>query len=679
MNKMLDKGIFYKGKLDKELTVEYTIDDYTNSIPENITNVEKIRNEYISNFQKARQAREHLEKEWKEIDAYLWSDGWKVLKNKSHQRVLKNTNSNVLFQIYSFKYAELIQSHTEEGISITSPRVPEDELDPKGSTQEQLTKLIEYYGKVEQFQKIVQNYWSVMNIDIHNKDVFFDYFVYGTGCSEMYWEKDDDDCRITHIPVSSIYLEPDVTNWRNSRYLVCAQQITLLDLKMKFNLSDNDMKEIAKKLDKNDATYYPSRGFVSDTDKTESESIPFVRYYKPYLDKSNNKQVACYYFVGYNNPILIDADEKIGIETYPFSIVTSYKKSTDVYGQSLFKFLLPKQKELNKLNAIANLRAAQAATPLIIVPENSGVDPRELQMSGAEPGKVITMKGNNKIDVVKLNEIPSDFLGYAQNVTNEMLASASMNSTTMGQLSVTGASSGAVEANNNNALLPNKIQDSEIENYCIDLVNLLIQFITKKVSNTKNLLDVVNKDTSKKYRIITYNPSEYMTMINNLKVTVKVNTQQELEQQRNVILTLFQMAAQFPDLQGAVNQIDVIKAFDLPNKDEKIAEMLLRSQIDYYQLASQIYQMININDQLIVQQQMAQQAAQGASMEGVSDEDLNKWMEENVTPPVDPSILITTIAQMLQQSPANALKNETSIQTGVMEQAQNANSGTLPQ
>lgn len=668
-----------ENKINKNILNEYSF----NTIDDNKKvqfDKKDLTNEFNKSKTNAKTYREVFEKEWLLVDAYLWNDPYKVSKGVLKKSIFGSTN-NILFSIFNYRFSNLITSNVAEGLTVTPGFLNKDEVDLSSTPttpekQEEINvKIVDYILKVEQFGNILKFYWEDLNIDEINKKIFFDYLVYGTGIGELYWDENnksrhiDGDLLLDYIPLFSFFLEPNVINWQDSRYIIIAEQINLLNLQRQFNLTDSELKDIADKT----TNTIPgiSQNIISEKNNTNdyNQTVPIYRYYKKYLDKENQIKISCSYFVGENTSYWVKTVDDIGINCFPFSVLFSYKKPTESYGQSIFKFLLPAQKMIIQQDAITQLRSIQSANPITLVNSSANINIKELtQKGGITLGETYVVEGDirNAINVVKINEIPQDAISYTQLLQQNMNLMANTTDANTGRTAISGAGSGAVQQNTINASLPFKMQQSEIETYYQSLVSLMIKLLMSKQTTTRNIFIKNNTSSDIQYKAISYHVDDYQNIHKYLKIRVKATSQQDLDKIRNLILQLWQLTTQYPELKGAVTAIDVIRAFHLPNEDELIANIQMQADINYDEIATQIIKLVQKNDQLAIQAQQKQAALQALSQSGeINQQELQKQFEK-IPQPLDPNVLLQIILPLIKGNPAANLANEKNIQASAM-------------
>lgn len=674
-------------EINNRILTEYAIGEIDNK-----TNVEDPLNllivEFTKNKQAAKNYRQFFERHWRIIDAYLWNDPSKIAKKPLKSTIFGSTN-NVLFKAFNFKYSNLIANNVSEGISVTPSFIDKNVVDISNNAEtvekqnERDIDLTDYILKVKQFRDVLKFYWQDLNIDEKNKFIFWDYLVYGTGVAELHWDENnknrhnDGELSLFYVPLFSFFLEPGVIEWQDSRYLIIAEEINLLNLQKVHNLTDTQIKEISNKVG---VTNYSISQFINkDLIPNEyNKNIPYYRYYKKYLDKDNNIKISLNYFVGDANPYLVSSIDDIGIDQFPFEVLFSYKKPTESYGQSLFKFLIPAQRMILQQDAIIQQRALQSANPVIFISTGSNININEIAKDGLQIGKTYAVEGDpaKAAAVVKLNELPEDLVAYVTLLKNNINEMANINETVTGNRAVSGAGSNAVQQNVMNATMPFKIQQSEIQTYYQRVINLMMKFLISKQNEIRQIIIKNNISADVQYQAISYSIDEYEKLNKNLKITVKASSALDVEKERNLILELWKLTTQYPELQGAVTAIDVIRAFNLPNQEEMIANIQIQNDIDYNEIATQIVQIIQQNDQLAIQAQQQQAVLQSAQMSGeVSNEDIQKALK-NVAQPLDPNTLVELVTNLIRMNPAKALENEKQIQASAMSAQEQNNANT---
>lgn len=320
-------------------------------------------------------------------------------------------------------------------------------------------------------------------------------------------------------------------------------------------------------------------------------------------------------------------------------------------------------------DATIQARSLQAANPLILVSEQSNINIAEIARNGGmKLGQTIIAAGElrNAVIPIKLNEVPQDLISYISFLQNNMNNIANTTEATSGEKKTTGTGSQAVQQNLAAANLPFRVRQFEVQTYYQNLINLMVKFLVAKQATTRQIILKDNTSSTTQYLAISYDIADFQDLHKNLKITVKGLSAEDVEKQRQLILELWKLTTQYPELKGAVTAIDVIRAFHLPNEEEMIANIQIQSDIDYNELATQIVQLIQQNDQLAVQAKQQQAVLQSFVQSGeVNQQDAEKRFE-NIPKPLDPNMLVQIIEQLIKTNPARALENEKQIQAGAL-------------
>lgn len=665
---------------NKNIYKEYSPEKFDDNQPLDNDIKQSLSDEFYQMKQYAKSYRIPFEKEWRQIDAFTWNDIASI-SNPKLKKALSNSSMNHLFTIFNFRYSNVLTNNVAEGISVSSGFVDDKELNLKeiSNKEEADQKLLiaSYLLRVKQFRDILKFYWNDASVDEINKKVFRDYVLFGTGVIETWWNEgnknknNDGELELFYVPLFSFFLEPGVIEWQDSRYVIVAQEINLLNLQKVHNLSNERMKEITENIGSTNSNI--SQNIISNQNLSQyNKTVPYYRYYKKYIDEKNNIKISLHYFVGDSNPYLVQSVDDIGIDQFPFEVVFSYKRPTESYGQSIFKQLISAQKTIIQQGALVERMAIQAANPVLIVNTNTGINFEKLAKEGGViPGQTYPIAGNpaETLAVVPLNKISEDALAYINVLKNYMDTMGNTTETTTGQRPITGAGSGAVQQNLQSAQMPFKIQESEIQTYYQRLLNLIVKLLLAKQTNVRQLISKDKTSSKVQERAISYNIEDFKNLAKTCKITIKATTALDIEKERQLLLEIYRLSLQYPELQSAVSAIDIIRAYNFSNEDEMIANIQLQQDTDYEQIATQIVGLVMKEAEMAIQAQQQVATIESYLNSGtVNQQDAEKAIE-NIPQPMPTEQLISIVLELIRNNPAKMLQNEQQLTSSEIENA----------
>jgi hypothetical protein len=675
-----------KVKVDTAATTSYAINDATTTIEEK-GNAQKLTEEFIINFRNARAVRAQYESKWNEMNLYLWNRKKETIETSKGQKPTE-TSQNFLFPIYQYKLAEIcannlitfnvsparlpmgkIQKLKQEALSELSDLADsEDEL---AQIEEEITQTVymQYVQEVEEFNGLIKQLWKRAVSQDLLKRVFTDGLTTGTSFIELVYNADQDSEAVSavHTPIYDCFLEPGNINFQSSRYFIVSQKTNLLELKSNPLVRDNITPDVEKAI-RNSVTSWQKDSISRENDVTGwsgVEQIPYHRYYKKYI-KDGKVKVGLYHFVGDGErPILIYAQNDIGIDDYPFAPLFFNKRTDELYGKSFMDFLLPTQKMLNKYEAIVKLRLLQSARPHIFLGRNSGIDPKSFSSTRLTPGMVHSTNLENPAmaaTVVQLDSIPGDFVNFLDRAIQNLNIIANMNGATTGDQSISGSKSGAVNTQLDRAMLPEKLNTLDVQTFIKEALRVLINWTTQSNNVDRTLIYTRDTDPSE-YSVIAYKGTDYIDLSYNLNVDVKIQTATERQQEVQTMMQLWQAGRQYEGMSPVVTEEELVDRLDLSNKNESLIRLQAQKEQNLQTASEQILQVIQTALQQTIQSQQQQQIVQTAAESGqYTDEDLQK-MQDQQQQPISHEDLVEVVTDIIKQTQGTVAQNATT-QTG---------------
>lgn len=308
---------------------------------------------------------------------------------------------------------------------------------------------------------------------------------------------------------------------------------------------------------------------------------------------------------------IIVKESTLAISRFPIAQLRWKKAAQSCYGISLMDQLLSLQKAINAIeSAITNTAIAYAA-PSMMVAKGCGVDPKVVAKSNGAPGVVYSVNGNldNAIKPVVPPKIQDEILEIKQDFEAKIREISGNSNQFMGNIGTAANTVGGAEVAVERAKIIEVNIVNNIEEFVEDIVNILVEFITKMYpnaeltySNGKDGEGLWNFDVIKMPKKVDMKYLEYKFYIE-----LDKKSQYSKDKQKQTLMDLFQFERQYDAPVKTITVSDIIKNSDLINKDEIIARYNSLNSQDAQTKAETIDKLINtansmgISQDLIVQ------------------------------------------------------------------------------
>ena len=461
---------------------------------------------------------------------------------------------------------------------------------------------------------------------------------------------------------SSIYIDPSALCLKDARYVAVANRKTRDEVKELYP-EFKDFYDIG-------GTGFTAedRGEVNLTKDYETEQHDVVTIFTIYERKKKSivKSVVV-------ENILVSQDELDGITVFPIAQMRWKRASASPYGLSLMDELIDPQKAVNAIeSAITNTAVAYSA-PSYAVRKGSGIDPKHVAVSSGTPGLVFHVEGDidkaiKTIDVPSLDrsiiDVKADFISVIDRVagiTNPYLGSIGTSGNTAQGSKLALERARIIEAD----VLGN------IERFVEDLTVILVQYVSAGYSGetiTSRKIDKINNKVEfNKHKL----PKNLEELQYSFFITLSKKTSYSKEREKEMVMEMYQMQHQYKDEIKLINQLDILEAYDMPNKDllikrykqlmqrtnEQKAQMITEMTTQAIQLgippeeiAKAVGELMGNSDETPItdalMQQMAQMAQQGAMKREVAMQDFTQGVSEAG---VDPAMIQQMMSQMQGQ------------------------------
>ena len=309
---------------------------------------------------------------------------------------------------------------------------------------------------------------------------------------------------------------------------------------------------------------------------------------------------------------IIVKESILDISRFPIAQLRWKKAAQSCYGISLMDQLLSLQKAINAIeSAITNTAIAYAA-PSMMVAKGCGVDPKIVAKSNGAPGVVYSVNGNldNAIKPVVPPKIQDEILAIKQDFEAKIREISGNSNQFMGNIGTAANTVGGAEVAVERAKIIEVNIINNIEEFVEDIVNILVEFITKMYpnaeltySNGKDGEGLWNFDVIKMPK-----KSEMKDLEYKFYIELDKKSQYSKDKQKQTLIDLFQFERQYDAPVKTITVSDIIKNSDLINKDEIIARYNSLNSQDAQTKAETIDKLINTANSMGISQDLIVQA-----------------------------------------------------------------------
>ena len=401
------------------------------------------------------------------------------------------------------------------------------------------------------------------------------------------------------IEPARVLIDPTARSLKDANYMIVLGRISKKEALKTYN------KLESLKLQAPDYTPYQRGEVYYDNDySTEQEDVFTVwNFYQKEDGKIKKTKLI-------NN--IIVKESILDISRFPIAQLRWKKAAQSCYGISLMDQLLSLQKAINAIeSAITNTAIAYAA-PSMMVAKGCGVDPKIVAKSNGAPGVVYSVNGNldNAIKPVVPPKIQDEILAIKQDFEAKIREISGNSNQFMGNIGTAANTVGGAEVAVERAKIIEVNIINNIEEFVEDIVNILVEFITKMYpnaeltySNGKDGEGLWNFDVIKMPK-----KSEMKDLEYKFYIELDKKSQYSKDKQKQTLIDLFQFERQYDAPVKTITVSDIIKNSDLINKDEIIARYNSLNSQDAQTKAETIDKLINTANNMGISQDLIIQA-----------------------------------------------------------------------
>lgn len=398
---------------------------------------------------------------------------------------------------------------------------------------------------------------------------------------------------------SSVYIDPNALSLRDARHVFVVSRIDKAEVSERYPefawaLSDEGRATRLSPEDRGEVY------FTNDYMIEQDDTLTMIVLY----EKKNGE---------IHKTISIEdvvVEEKVldGLTKFPIAQMRWRKAAGSPYGLALMDDLREPQKAINAIESATVNTAVAYSAPSYGVRKGAGVDPKQLSVALGAPGMIVMVDGDPAQSIKPLNlpQLDSAIIGVRDSYIAAIDRVAGITDQYLGSIGTSGNTASGTKM----ALERAKIIEGDvlrnIEEFVEDITCIVVEYILATYQGEM----VTSRQIDQASGEIRYNERE-IPVVDELEYSFYVNlekrTPYSIEREKEMLLELYQMQHQYGDKIKLINQLDILGAYDLSNRDilvERFKKLAEQSDAELAQLISQIIEMaktVGIPDEAVQQ------------------------------------------------------------------------------
>jgi len=567
--------------------------------------------EYYNLYEEAKNFDSDRFDEYTELLAYYEMEQNKLPANQTNKPWVLNLVTPYAADAINIRAASL---HANDYVGELHPMSPDDVED------------------IKNLNNVYHMFWNNMNMDKHiNTAILYSEILRETYIHIIYDDKpnggtgrkNSGELKAYFIDPASILIDPRAFNFKEADYVIVTERITREQYKRIYKKSVEDGQG---------SSYQPSeRGEVyagTDYDTNQSDVLTKMTFY---IRNSDN---------GIDKVVLVEkniiSEEELAISVFPIAQLRWEKRIKSPYGKSLMDRILGLQKSINAIESAATTSALAFASPSFVVRQGSGIDPRRVAALAGSPGTVFEANGDPKtaISTISNGSIDSQLIEIRRDNQGELYRLAGISDPFLGSFGSAGNTRGGAEEASVRARIIEELFLSNLEEFIEDLSEIIVEFITKAFSG-ETVYSRGAKRTDGTFDFKEFQVGENLKDLEyNFYINMDVRTPYSKEKTKKLLQEIYQMERQYDAPVKAVNFLDIIEQYNIPNMEELVQRYKELSIKDSKVKSDTVLQWVTVTSKFGINAEMISQGI----AEIISGEE---------TPTVDETL--TAIEQMQRQ------------------------------
>lgn len=381
---------------------------------------------------------------------------------------------------------------------------------------------------------------------------------------------------------ASIYIDPTANSLREARWLGIVSRMNIEDFEDNYPQFNEVIHEGSSGM-----TSY-ERGEISfwrDYETEQEGVLTIVTYYEKRKDHIRKLVVV--------EDLLVEEIELDGLTKFPIAQMRWKRASGSPYGISLMDDLVESQKAINAIeSAIVNTAVAYSA-PSYAVRKGSGIDPKEVATTSGVPGVVFSVEGDisNAIQPIAIPKLDNAILGVKNDFIIAIDRTAGITNPYLGSIGTSGNTAQGAKMAIERARIIEADVLHNVELFIEDITDILVEYTTSNYSGSTVTSRKIDKTTGKinfkKHKL----PSNLDELDYTFYVDLNAKTAYSKEREKDMIIELYQMQHQYKDDIKLINQLDILEAYDLSNKEilvQRFEQLMQQTSEEKAQIITQL-------------------------------------------------------------------------------------------
>ena len=421
--------------------------------------------------------------------------------------------------------------------------------------------------KVFTLNQAYQNMWNELNMDKHVDESILrcaivreaythiiyrdDIVVGGTnrrrkGVLEAYF-----------IDPRSVLIDPKATSLDNADYIIVTERITKQRAMDTYNKYDSNRVGSLGVFDEAESAY----SYVGNDNDDQDVMIMMSIY--------ERKKGKIYKSVTIDEQVIV-SQEEMPINVLPIAQLRWEKKMKSPYGISLMDRLLPLQKSVNAIESAYTNTVLAYAVPSFVLSKDSGLDPEDVARTAGAPGVILPVEGDITRAIAPLmqGKIIDEQMVVIKREHQMMIEQiAGITQQFMGELGTAGNTTGGAQQAVARAKIIEQNFMVNLEEYVEQLTAIIVEFLVKVFKGEK-IFTRGERQANGQYAFNELQVPVAEELDYEFYVNLNVRTPFNKQNVQNLMMQMYQFERQYDAPVKVITALDVLKTFDVPNRDE---------------------------------------------------------------------------------------------------------------
>lgn len=510
--------------------------------------------------------------------------------------------------------------------------------------------------KVFTLNQAYQNMWNELNMDKHVDESIHRCAIVREAYTHIVYNDDaivggtmqqrKGKLEAYFIDPRSVLIDPKATSIDNADYVIITERISREQASAQYKKFED--------IPNSSSIFFEGESYASYLGNSMSDENVLVKMTVYEIKNKNTSKKRILKSITIGSQVLV-SQEEMPINVLPIAQLRWEKKMKSPYGISLMDRLLPLQKSVNAIESAYTNTVLAYAVPSFVLSKDSGLDPQDVARTAGAPGIILPVDGDPQRAIIPLmqGKVIDEQMVVIKREHQMMIEQiAGISDQFMGELGTAGNTTGGAQQAISRAKIIEQQFMVNLEEYIEQLTAIIVEFLVKVFKGEK-IFTRGEKQANGQYQFNEFQVPVAEEVDYQFYVNLSIRTPFNKQSVQNLMMQMYQFERQYDAPVKVITALDVLKTFDVPNRDELTKR--------YQDMTTQTNQ-----KKAEVAMMLMAKAAQFGIPQGTVQQAISELIAGGETPTLD--AVMAQMQQIIAEQQASVAREQQALARGSMAQ-----------